>query len=138
MVKISDKLLISVFKNYKNIATVGFSKDPGKWAHIVPKFLIEKGYMVFPVNPTAKEILGLKSYPDLLSVPHKVEIVQIFRPSEEVPAITEHAIKRGDVRVIWMQKGISNDEAAKKAETKGIIVIQDRCMYEEYTRLFGA
>ncbi len=130
-----DELLVRIFKEYRSIACVGFSKDPSKWANIVPSFLISKGYNVIPVNPTTDSILGRRSYPSLSAVPERVDIVQIFRPSEEVPGIVREAIERGDVKVIWMQKGISNEEAARLAESRGMIVVQDRCMYEEYARL---
>lgn len=134
-----DELILKILTQYKNIATVGFSKDPTKPAHAVPKFLIRKGYNVIPVNPTVDSILGRKSYKSLLEIPEKVEVVQIFRPSKDVPPIVEEAIQRaktrGDVKVIWMQEGIRNDEAAKRAEEAGLIVIQDKCMYKEYMRL---
>lgn len=134
-----DALILEVLTKYKNIATVGFSKDPSKPAHAVPKFLISKGYNVIPVNPTVDSILGRKSYKSLLEIPDRVEVVQIFRPSKDVPPIVDEAILRartkGDVKVIWMQEGIRNDEAAKKAEEAGLIVIQDKCMYREYMRL---
>ena len=132
---LSDDEIIKILKNYRNIACVGFSKDPNKWAGFVPRFLISKGYNVIPVNPSASEIDGRRSYPSLLDVPENVEVVQIFRPSEEVPSIVDQAIKRKDVKVIWMQLGIVNNEAAEKAKKHGLIVVQDRCMYEEYMRL---
>ena len=135
MMKLSDEDIKNILKSYRNIASVGFSKDPNKWAGFVPRFLISKGYNVIPVNPTASEIDGRKSYPSLTDVPDKVEVVQIFRPSEEVPAIVDQAIARKDVKVIWMQLGISNREAAEKALKNGLTVVQDRCMYEEYMRL---
>ncbi|MGC9105858.1 MAG: CoA-binding protein [Thermoprotei archaeon] len=134
-----DELILKILKEYKNIATVGFSKDPSKPAHAVPKFLILKGYNVIPVNPTVDSILGRKSYKSLLEIPDRVEVVQIFRPSKDVPPIVDEAIKRarerGDVKVVWMQEGIRNDEAARKAQENGLIVIQDKCMYREYMRL---
>ncbi|MCL4343650.1 MAG: CoA-binding protein [Nitrososphaerota archaeon] len=135
MDSVDDSKIIEVLTSYRTIACVGFSKDPSKWAHFVPKFLLSVGYNVIPVNPSAESILGRKSYASLHEVPDKIDIVQIFRPSEEVPEIVNESIKRQDVRVIWMQKGIANDGAAQKAEMKGITVIQDRCMYEEYSKL---
>ncbi|MEM0373059.1 MAG: CoA-binding protein [Sulfolobaceae archaeon] len=133
-----NELIKKILLEYKNIATVGFSKDPTKPAHLVPKFLIEKGYNVFPVNPTASEILGRKVYKSIMEIPERIDIVQIFRPSNEVNIIVDEVIARkkrmNDVKVIWMQEGIKNDEAKKKAESEGIIVIQDRCMYKEYMK----
>ncbi|BFH73134.1 CoA-binding protein [Sulfurisphaera javensis] len=133
-----DELITYILKNYKNIATIGFSKDPTKPAHQVPKFLITKGYNVYPVNPSADEILGRKSYKSILDIPDKIDIVEVFRPSSEVPKIVDEVLERvkqkGDVKVIWLQEGIRNDEAAEKARKAGLIVIQDRCMYKEYMK----
>jgi predicted CoA-binding protein len=133
-----EKLIGEVLRKYKNIATVGFSKDPSKPAHQVPKFLISKGYNVIPVNPSADEILGRKSYKSVLDVPGQIDIVEVFRPSNEVPKIIDEVLervkRRGDVKVVWLQEGIRNDEAAEKARKAGLIVIQDRCMYKEYMK----
>lgn len=127
-----------ILKNFKNIASVGFSKDPTKPAHLVPRFLIEHGYNVIPVNPTADEILGRKAYKSVLDVPDKIEVVQIFRPSKDVPPIIDQVLQRlkerSDVKAIWMQEGIRNDEAAKKAREANLLVVQDRCMYQEYMK----
>ncbi|MEM0092545.1 MAG: CoA-binding protein, partial [Saccharolobus sp.] len=95
-------------------------------------------YNVIPVNPSANEILGKKSYPTILDIPEKIEVVEIFRPSNEVPKIVDQVLERvkkvGDVKVIWMQEGIRNDDSAEKARKAGLIVIQDRCMYKEYMK----
>lgn len=135
-----DSIIKFILTNYKNIATVGFSRDPSKAAHQIPKFFIEKGYNVIPINPYANEILGRKCFKNILEVPVKIDIVQIFRPSEEVPFIVDEVIERfrerRDVKVIWMQEGIRNDRAADKARKEGLIVIQDKCMYKEYIKLF--
>ncbi len=133
-----EELIKEILLKYKNIATIGFSKDPSKPAFQVPKFLMEHGYNVIPVNPSANEILGKKSYPSILDVPDKVEVVEIFRPSNEIPKIVDQILERvkrvGDVKVIWMQEGIRHDESAEKARKMGLIVIQDRCMYKEYMK----
>lgn len=133
-----EDLIKEILTNYKNIATIGFSKDPTKPSHQVPKFLISKGYNVIPVNPTVEEVLGRKSYKSVLDVPDKVEVVEVFRPSSEAPKIVDEVLERakqkGDVKVIWLQEGIRNDEAAEKARKAGLIVIQDRCMYKEYKK----
>jgi predicted CoA-binding protein len=137
----TEQVIKDVLLRYRNIATVGFSKDPTKPSHTVPKFLIEKGYNVIPINPTVQEILGRKSYPTLRDVPDYVDVVQIFRPSSELKGLVQEVISRkrskGDVKVIWAQEGIKDDEAAKIAEREGLIVIQDKCMYKEYIRLLG-
>lgn len=119
----------------KNVAVVGMSKHPSKDAHHVPKYLIENGYNVIPVNPTAEEILGRKCYKTLLDVPDKIDIVDIFRPSEHVPPIVKDAITKG-VKVVWMQLGISNNESAQEASKHGIKVVYNRCMLIEHARLF--
>ncbi len=128
-----------VLKKYRNVAVVGLSKDEGKDSYRVAAFLKKNGFRIIPINPTANEILGEKSYPSLSSLPaelkRELEIVDIFRPSEAVPPIVDEAIGIRDMfgrpMVIWMQLGITNEGAARKASEKGILVIQDRCMMIE-------
>lgn len=132
----SDSEIIK-FYDLKNIAVVGMSKTEGKAAHYVPKYLINLGYNVIPVNPTAGEIQGRKSYPDVSSVPGKIDIVDIFRPSEDVQAVIESALKKEGIKVIWMQEGIYSEEAERMAREKGIEVVYNRCMLAEHKRLFG-
>lgn len=129
-----EEKLRRILRTYGTVAVVGMSKDPTKPARKVPKFLMSKGYRVIPVNPTADEILGRRSYPSLKDVPEAVEIVDIFRPSQDVPEIVRQAIQRGDVKVIWMQEGISNEEAAAEAMAHGMEVVQDYCIYKAYKR----
>jgi len=119
--------LYEILREAKTIAVVGCSKDPNKDAHRVPKYLQEHGYRIIPVNPTADVILGEKAYKSLEEVKEPYDVVDIFRPSSDVPAIVDQAIK-GPAKVIWMQQGIRNEEAAKKAEAAGKIVVQDACM----------
>jgi uncharacterized protein len=109
---------IKKFYTLKNIAVVGMSKNEEKAAHYVPKYLIDHGYNVIPVNPTATEILGRKSYPNVSSVPDRIEIVDIFRRSEDVPSVVEDTLKKQGIKVIWMQEGIYNKEAEKMAKGK--------------------
>lgn len=120
----------------RNIAVVGMSKNPEKDAHKIPQYLMKNGYNVIPVNPTADEILGKKCYKNLREIPEKVDIVDVFRPSEDVPPIAKDAIAK-DVKVLWMQLGIGNKEAEKEASEKGIKVIYNRCMLQEHQRLVG-
>ena len=131
---------IKRFYQFKNIAVVGMSKNEDKAAHFVPKYLIEHGYNVIPVNPTlTKEILERKSYPSIADVQEKIDVVDIFRRSEDVPAVVDDAIKKKDgIKVIWMQQGIYNEEAEKKAKENGIDVVYNRCMMTEHMRLLGA
>jgi predicted CoA-binding protein len=131
----SDSEIIK-FYDLKNIAVVGMSNNEGKAAYYVPKYLIDRGYNVIPVNPTASEIQGRKSYPAVSSVPEKIDIVDIFRPSEDVPAVVEDAIKKNGIKVIWMQEGIYSEEAERMAREKGIEVVYNRCMLAEHMRLF--
>ncbi|SRR5581483_2932463 len=121
----------------KNVAVVGMSKTEGKAANYVPKYLIEQGYHVIPVNPTAPEIMGKKSYPMVSSVPESIDIVDIFRPSADVPAVVQDALKKEGIKVIWMQEGIYSEEAERVAKEKGIDVVYNRCMLAEHVRLFG-
>lgn len=130
----------TVLTRFRKIAVVGASRDPSKWAHIVPKYLMENGYEITPVNPTAAEVLGVKAYPSLLSIPHEVEVVQVFRPSEEVPRIVEEVLERrrtrGDVKVVWLQLGIrAPPKAKKRLEEAGIGLIEDMCMMETHKSL---
>src|SRR5215203_6522631 len=99
---------IRKFYELKNIAVVGMSKNEEKPAHFVPKYLIDHGYNVIPVNPTVNEILGKKSYPTVSEIPEDVDVVDIFRRSEDVPAVVNDAITKKGLKVIWMQSGIYN------------------------------
>jgi uncharacterized protein len=120
----------------KNIAVVGMSKNEAKPAHFVPKYLIEHGYNVIPVNPTITEVLGRKSYPSIADIPDDVDVVDVFRRSEDVPVVVMDAINKKGIKVIWMQSGIYNEEAERKAKEKGIDVVFNRCMMVEHNRLF--
>ncbi len=130
---------VEVLKRYRTVAVVGASRDPSKWAHIVPKYLKEHGYRIIPINPTASEILGEKAYKSLMEVPEEVEVVEVFRPSEEVPKIAEEVIQRrktrGDVKVLWLQLGITADEDTKKRlEEAGVALVENACMMETHQR----
>jgi len=133
---VDDTAIRDILAGIKTIAVVGCSKDPAKDAHRVPKYMQMNGYRIIPVNPTATEILGEKAFPSLDAVPILYDTVDIFRPSADVPPIVEQAIP-GPARVIWMQLGIWNEDAAKKARASGKIVVQDHCMMRDHARLFG-
>ena len=120
----------------KNIAVVGMSNTEGKPANFVPKYLIEHGYNVIPVNPTATEVLGRKSYASISEVSDQVDIVDVFRRSEDVPPVVYDAIKKKGIKVIWMQSGIYNEEAEMKAKENGIDVVYNRCMKVEHSLLW--
>jgi len=130
----TDEEIKDVF-TLKKIAVIGMSRHAIKAAHFVPKYLSEQGFDITPINPTANEILGKKCYPGISSVQHSIDIVDIFRPSEQVLSVILDAIKKKP-KVIWLQEGIHNAEAEKLAMKEGIIVIFNRCMLAEHKRLF--
>jgi predicted CoA-binding protein len=109
------------------IATVGASNDPEKSGHTIPKQLMKRGFHVIPINPTHKEVLGVTAYPDLASVPEKIDTVQVFRPSEEAPEIARQAVAVG-AKALWLQEGIRSDEARHVAEAAGLDYVEDQCM----------
>ena len=119
----------------KNIAVVGMSNTEGRPANFVPKYLIGNGYNVISVNPTTTEVLGRKSYSKVSDVPEQVDIVDVFRKSEDVPPVVDDAIKKKGIKVIWMQSGIYNEEAERKAKENGIDVVYNRCMKVEHSGL---
>lgn len=129
-------MTIESILNYRTIAVVGISDDPERPSHFVASFLESHGYKIIPVNPKLTEWEGKKCYPDLLSIPEKVDVVDIFRRSEAIPPIVDEAIKI-KAKVVWMQEGIVNEEAAANARDAGIEVVMDRCMKKEYQRLKG-
>ena len=121
--------------DYDTIAVVGCSSTPGKAAHGVPKYLLDHGYEVIPVNPHADEIFGIEAYDSLKEVPEGVDIVDVFRPSGETGPIVDAAAEREDVKAIWLQLGIRNDEAGERAEAAGKLFVQDRCIKVEHGKL---
>ena len=129
-----DARLLRILALPKTVAVVGFSSKMDRPAYSVPEYLSRKGYRIIPVNPMLTEGLGEKAYPDLLSIPEKVDIVEIFRRSEDVPAIVEQAIKIG-AKVIWMQEGIVNEQAVEMARHAGLEVVTDLCMRATHRRL---
>ena len=120
----------------KTIAVVGMSPRPNRPSHYVAKYLMEQGYKVIPVNPAVEEVLGMKSYPDIVSIPERVDMVDIFRRSNQVPPVVENAIEAG-AQFIWMQDGVINEEAAAKARAAGMSVVMDNCTLREHSRLYG-
>lgn len=120
----------------KTIAMVGLSGNWYRPSYFAAKYLLDHGYQVIPVNPNYDEVLGQKCYPDLAAIPHKVDIVDVFQRSEDVPKFIQPAIDIG-ARVLWLQLGIVNEDAASKARSAGLEVVMDRCMKIEYARLFG-
>jgi predicted CoA-binding protein len=131
----SDKLR-RILKGSRTIAVVGLSAQWHRPSYFAAKYLQEHGYRVIPVNPTYPEILGEKSYKRLADIPEKVDVVDCFRKSSEIPALAEEAIAIG-AKVLWMQLGVENAEARARAEAAGLEVVENRCMKIEHGRFFG-
>ena len=123
--------------NFKNIAVVGMSRDPVKAAHFVPKYMIERGYNIIPVNPSANEILEKRTYAKVSDIKSQVDMIDVFRPSEDVYSVVEDSVKKPGVKVIWLQEGIQNAEAEKMALDNKINVVFNRCIMAEHMRLFN-
>ena len=132
----SDKEMKEILLSSKTIASVGLSSNQEKDSFWIVSYLQEQGYRIIPVNPTATEILGEKVYPNLEAIPDQVDVVQVFRKSEDVPPVVEAAIKIG-AKVVWMQAGIVNEAAAQMAREAGLQVVMDACMRVTHTRLIG-
>lgn len=128
-----DQMMKEILLSVNTIASVGLSSNPDKESYGVASYLKGQGYKIIPVNPTAAEILGEKAYPDLSSIPEKVDVVQVFRKPEDVPPVVEEAIRIG-AKAVWMQEGIVNEEAAQKARQAGLQVVMDACMRAMHRR----
>jgi len=126
-----------ILRSYKTVAVIGMSKNPDKDAYKIPEYLMNNGFMVIPVNPSADEILGQKAYKRLSDVPGPVDIVDVFRPSEDVPNYVEDVIEK-DPKVFWEQLGIHNPEAEEKISASGIKIVYDRCMKVELRKTRAA
>lgn len=129
----SDDEIRQILK-LRNVAVVGMSKNEEKAANYVPRYLMQQGYNIVPVNPTAESILERKCYRSLDDVQEQVDIVDVFRPSDQVLPVVQEAIKKRP-KVIWLQEGIHNEEAERLAEEAGIKVVYNRCMLAEHQRL---
>ena len=133
-----DAYLRKILRESKTIAMVGLSANWNRPSYFAAKYLLDRGYKVIPVNPAAagQEILGQKVYGSLAELPQKADMVDIFRNSEAAGPITDEAIEHG-AKVVWMQLGVRNDEAAKRAENAGLKVVMNRCPKIEHSRLSG-
>jgi predicted CoA-binding protein len=120
-----------ILKKCRTIAVVGLSSNPERASYEVSQYMQKAGYRIIPVNPNEREVLGERCYARLEDVPEKIEIVDIFRRAEDVPPVVDSAIRVG-AKVIWMQMGIENAEAAKKARAAGLIVVDDACILVEH------
>ncbi len=134
--EISAAIEEKILRQSHTIAIVGLSPDPSRPSYDVAKYLKSHGYKIIPVNPKEKEILGETSYPDLLSIPEPVDVADIFRSPDAVPAIVAEAIKIG-AKTVWMQLGVINEAAADRARQAGLTVVMDRCMRKEHEKMSG-
>jgi hypothetical protein len=133
----TDPELKKLLEETKTIASVGLSSNPARASWRVTKHLVERGYRVIPVNPNETDVHGEKAYPDLKSIPDKIDLVQVFRNPDAVPEIVEDAVAIG-AKAVWMQDGAGNPEAAKRAEEAGLAAVVDDCMLRVHARLFPA
>lgn len=131
-----DTEMERLLRETRVIAVVGLSADPSRPSYGVARYLQSQGYQIVPVTPTAGEVLGEQAYPDLLSIPFDVDLVDVFRRSELVGPHVDEAIQKG-VKGIWMQLGVRNPEAAARAEQHGISVVMNLCLAVEHRRLLG-
>ena len=129
----SDEQILNIL-SLKKIAVIGMSKHSSKAAHYVPKYLIDNGYDVTPVNPTAEKILDLTCYDSISEIDEDVDVIDVFRPSEQISSIIHDCIEKKP-KVIWLQEGIHDFESEELARKAGIIVVFNRCMLAEHQRL---
>jgi predicted CoA-binding protein len=128
-----------ILASFHHIAVIGISGNAQRASNSVAQYMKHQGYFIYPVNPNLEEVFGLQCYPSLTSMPpemsEKIEIVNIFRKSDDVPPVVDEAISIG-AKVIWMQSGITNECAAGKARDAGLIVIENRCIAVDQQRIF--
>ncbi|MEJ5301561.1 MAG: CoA-binding protein [Thermodesulforhabdaceae bacterium] len=132
-----DEEVAELLKSAKTVAVVGISHNEDRDSHKVAKYLKEHGYKIIPVNPKYKEVLGEPCYPDLKSVPEKIDVVDIFRNIEAIPGIVDEAISVG-AGAVWMQLGLAHNESAEKARQAGLKVVMNKCMKIEHSRLLAS
>jgi uncharacterized protein len=126
--------LLKVYAETKTIAVVGASTDESKAGNRIPRYLQSQGYRIIPVSPKGGEILGEKAYTSLQEIPEPVDVVDVFRPAEETPAIARDAVAIG-AKVLWLQSGIASEEAEEIGEAGGLLVVMDRCMGATHRQL---
>ena len=132
----TDDELRAIYENTKTIAVVGASSDPDKPAHSIPAYLQSAGFKIIPVSPKGDELFGETVYGSLSEIPGPVDVVDVFRPAEEAPGIAREAVAIG-AKVLWLQAGISSDEAYEIGTTAGLTVVMNTCMGATHERLFG-
>jgi uncharacterized protein len=129
-----DEELTRIYADTKTIAVVGASGSEEKAAHTIPRYLQREGFRIIPVNPRGGEILGEKVYEKLADIPEEIDVVDVFRPSEETPPVAKDAVAVG-AKILWLQEGIASDEAERIASEGGLKVVMDRCMGATHHRL---
>lgn len=132
----TDETIEELLRTTKTIAVVGLSAKPDRDSHRVAKYLLEQGYTIYPVNPGCSEVLGLPCHSDLHGLPGPVDIVDIFRAPEYIPAVVDQAIEIG-ARAVWMQLGLAHNKAAEKARAAGLTVVMSKCTKIEHMRMLG-
>ncbi len=133
----TDEELRAIYADTQTIAVVGASSDPAKPAHSIPAYLQRQGYRIIPVSPKGGELFGEKVATSLAEVADDIDVVDVFRPAEEAPGVAREAVEKG-AKVLWLQAGISSDEASEVALAAGLQVVMDMCMGETHRRLFTA
>ncbi|MCZ6789681.1 MAG: CoA-binding protein [Chloroflexi bacterium] len=129
-------LIDEILTTSRTIAVVGLSDNPNRDSHRVASYLQRVGYRIIPVNPTIDEVLGERCYPDLISVPDSVDMVDIFRRSDKVAPVVDEAIRKS-AKYVWMQDGVADESAAERARAAGIAVVMDNCTMREHRRRYG-
>jgi hypothetical protein len=133
--KINDPQTIrQILEECRTIAVVGLSSNPMRPSHGVARYMRAQGYRVIPVNPNEREVFGEKSYATLADVPDKIDLVDIFRRSEEAGAVVDEAIRLG-ARGVWLQEGVIDEPAAERAQEAGLLVVMDRCWLKDHARM---
>jgi predicted CoA-binding protein len=125
-----------LFREIRTIAVIGLSPDTSRPSFRVAQVLQQAGYRIVPVRPLIVSVLGEQAYPDLESIPFNVDLIDVFRAPEHVPAIVESCIKLG-IKNLWLQDGVIHEEAALRAQQAGITVVMDRCMARDFAQLFN-
>ena len=129
----SREAINKILEDCRTIAVVGLSSNPGRASNGVAGYMKRQGYKIIPVNPREEQVFGEKSYPSLADVPGKIDLVDVFRRSEEAGAVVDEAIKVG-AKAVWLQDGVIDDEAAQRAHDAGLLVVMDRCWLREHAR----
>jgi predicted CoA-binding protein len=126
----------TIVEEAKTVAVVGLSSDPDKASHEVGEYLKDQGYRIIPVNPNEEEVLGERAYGAVEEIPEQVDVVDVFLPPEKTPEIAEDAVRAG-AKTLWLQEGITNEEARQIAEEGGLAYVEDRCMKKTHQSLQG-